>query len=108
MGAHPLTEMRARRSRRALSTWRRYSASTTGAAMAAAGLEMGERSGRGRGSSEEAETQDNWPRIAGANQPLVCTIPAVSFFPPSKILLFLLTFYLCLFIYFIQNISSNI
>jgi hypothetical protein len=48
MGAHPLTEMRARRSRRALSTWRRYSASTTGAAMAAVGLEIGERSGRGR------------------------------------------------------------
>jgi hypothetical protein len=34
MGAHPLEEMRARRWRRALSTWRRYSASTTGAAMA--------------------------------------------------------------------------
>lgn len=34
MGAQPLEEMRARRSRRALSTWRRYSASTTGAAIA--------------------------------------------------------------------------
>ena len=36
IGAHPLLEMRARRWRRALSTWRRYSASTTGAAIAGA------------------------------------------------------------------------
>jgi hypothetical protein len=34
MGAQPLEAMRARRARRALSTWRRYSASTTGAAIA--------------------------------------------------------------------------
>jgi len=33
IGAHPLLEMRARSWRRALSTWRRYSASTTGAAI---------------------------------------------------------------------------
>jgi hypothetical protein len=36
IGAHPLLEMRARRWRRALSTWRRYSASTMGAAIAGA------------------------------------------------------------------------
>jgi hypothetical protein len=34
MGAQPLEAMRARRARRALSIWRRYSASTTGAAIA--------------------------------------------------------------------------
>ena len=62
IGAHPLLEMRARSWRRALSTWRRYSASTTGAAIpAAAGAEPW-RSEAGGGGGEEAcgGRQDCW------------------------------------------------
>jgi hypothetical protein len=60
IGAHPLLEMRARSWRRALSTWRRYSASTTGAAISAAAAagprdrRPGEAKGRRRAGEDKA------------------------------------------------------